>query len=347
MIWTRRLLGLLLAALLTSTVLSLPSGAHAAKVTSGAVAAKKANPLYDFPKMPRKCVDPKLLIPQKPTRCNLNAFKAGRPTLVLWGDSHAWQMIPALRTAARGRNVNLVAFLMGSCPAMDPALTPAQRKAGVPACLISNDRALRFVKDLKSHHKRVHVLLGTYWQRYLHALRVGDTKSYHGQMAAYWKTAGPRLFRSLGRLRVGVDVDGQVVTVPNNAKNCFTQQYYAYSCNLPRKKAIRNEKGTKKWLKRQMHKLSGKPRYVNPNRMCNSKTCFARPEGTYYTFWDNQHISASMSRHLSYVLDKTVTRAGGKGKPHGGGPVLGGGKNGGSSGGDDGGGGFCIPLITC
>ena len=126
-------------------MLSLSSGAHAAQGSTRPAAAK-ADPEHDFPKMPRKCVDPKLLIPQKPVKCNLNGFEQGRPTIVLWGDSHAWQMIPALRNAARNRNVNLVAFLMGSCPAMDPALTKEQRQNGAPACLVSNDRALQYVK---------------------------------------------------------------------------------------------------------------------------------------------------------------------------------------------------------
>jgi SGNH domain (fused to AT3 domains) len=337
MIPTRRLLGLLIAALISATVLTLPSGAHAATASAGTLAAK-ADPVHDFAKMPRKCVDPKLLIPQTPTKCNLNGFKEGRPTIVLWGDSHAWQMIPALRNAARNRNVNLVAFVMGSCPAMDPALTPEERHGGAPACLISNDRALRYVAGLKAHKKRVHVLIGTYWQRYLHAIRIGDTTSYYGEMASYWKTAGPRLFHTLGRLKVGVDVDGQVVTVPQGVRDCFTNKYYAYSCDLPRKKALRGEKSTKTWVKHQMRALSGHPRYVDVNRMCNASTCFARPQGVY-TFWDTQHISASMSRHLSYVLDQTVTRAGGSGKPNGGGPVLG-------DDDDNGGGGGCgIPIL--
>jgi hypothetical protein len=292
--------------------------------------------------MPRKCVDPKLLIPQKPVKCNLNGFKAGRPTLVLWGDSHAWQMIPALKGAARGRNVNLVAFLMGSCPVMDPNLTREQIQTGAaPACLLSNDRALRYVEGLKANHQRVHVLLGTYWQRYLHAIRKGDTKSYHGQMAAIFKTAGPRLFRTLGRLRVPVDVDGQMVTAPSDGKaSCYTDRFYAYSCDLPRTKALRNEKGTKSWVKKQMRSLYGSPRYVDANKMCNKTTCFAIPQGVH-TFWDFQHISASMSAKLSFVLDKTVTRAGGSGKANGGGPILGG------DGGNGGGGGGCTLIIFC
>ena len=333
MISIRRLLGVLLAAFLIATVLSLPSGAHASAVRT--TPAAKADPQRDFPKMPRRCVGQEV-IPPKPGRCNLNAFEKGRPTIVLWGDSHAWQMIPALRMAARGRDVNLVAFLMGSCPAMDPALTREQRQQGAPACLVSNDRALKYVTNMRAHKKRVHVLLGTYWQRYLHAIRVGDSTSYHGEMAAYWKTAGPRLFRTLGRLRVSVDVNGQMPSVPAKAKDCYLQERFAYSCDLARKRALRDEAATKSWVKRHMRALSGHPRYVDANRMCTKATCFATPRGIY-TFWDDQHISATMSRQLSYVLDKTVSRAGGTGKPNGGGPIL--------ENDDDEGGGCTIPLL--
>ena len=190
MISIRRLLGVLLAVLLTATVLSLSSGAHAAQVRSDA-RRRQGRPRARLPEDAAQVRQAAKVIPQKPVKCNLNGFKQGRPTIVLWGDSHAWQMIPALRNAARGRDVNLVAFLMGSCPAMDPALTQEQRQNGAPACLLSNDRALQYVTNLKAHKKRVHVLLGTYWQRYLHAIRIGDSTSYHGEMAAYWKKRGP------------------------------------------------------------------------------------------------------------------------------------------------------------
>ena len=314
MIYTRRLLGLVLAALLTATLMSLPSGATAAPATSAspAVAAPR-DPADDFPRMPRRCVNPENLIPQYPGKCNLNDFRKGRPTIVLWGDSHAWQMIPALRKAARKRGVNLVAFVMGSCPVMDNQLT-AQERESAPACLRSNDLALRYVAKLKSHKREVRVLLGTYWWRYLQAIRVGDTKSYHGQMAAQFKTAGPRLFRTLGRMRVGVDVNAQMVTVPPNHGSC-PKGNTPYACDLARRKALRNEASTRRYVKKRMRSLHGKPGYVDANRMCSSDTCYARsPEGIY-TFWDDQHISASMSRHLSYVLNRTVTRAGGKKLP--------------------------------
>jgi hypothetical protein len=314
MINTRRLLGLVLAALLTATLMSLPSGATAVPATSASsVLAAQRDPADDFPRMPRRCVNPENLIPQYPGKCNLNDFRKGRPTIVLWGDSHAWQMIPALRKASRKRGVNLVAFVMGSCPVMDNQLS-AQERNDAPLCLRSNDLALRYVANLKSHHRKVRVLLATYWWRYLQAIRAGDTKSYTGEMAARFKTAGPRLFRTLGRMHVNVDVNGQVVTVPPNHASC-PKGNTPYACDLSRKRALRNEASTRRYVKRHMRALSGKPGYIDANRMCDATTCYARtPEGIY-TFWDDQHISASMSRHLSYVLNRTVTRAGGKKLP--------------------------------
>src|SRR5687767_3401187 len=95
---------------------------------AGATAQARVSPQDDYPRMPRACVDPADLIPQKPGMCKLTTYRERRATLVLWGDSHAWQMIPALKGATAGRNVNLVAFLMGGCPPMDPNLkTPQQR----------------------------------------------------------------------------------------------------------------------------------------------------------------------------------------------------------------------------
>jgi hypothetical protein len=314
MIYTRRLLGLVLAALLMATLMSLPSGANAAPASSAAVAAAATrDPANDFPRMPRHCVDPKDLIPQRPVKCRLNEYKKNRPTIVLWGDSHAWQLIPALRKAARDRGVNLVAFVMGSCPVMDNQLTPAEATSA-PACLQSNHRAKKFVADLKAHKKKVRVVFGTYWQRYLHAIRVGDTRSYHGEMAARFKTAGPRVFRTLKNMRVPVSVVGQVVTVNPHHKPCPAGNN-PYACDLPRKKALREETATTRWVKRHTRVLPGSSIYLNFNRMCDATTCYAKsPEGIY-TFWDDQHISASMARHLSYVLDSTVTKAGGKRLP--------------------------------
>lgn len=314
----RRLLGVFVAAVLALTLApalsasaapasSVPAAAPGAALPASGVLAARRNPAADFPRMPKRCVGDQL-IPQKPVRCELNKFRKNRPTVVLWGDSHAWQMIPALRVAARGKKVNLVAFVMGSCPVMDTGLSKQQVR-NAPACLRSNFRALQYVRQLKRGKQRVRVLLGTYWQRYLRAIRIGDTRSYHGQMAAQFRTGGPRLFRTLGSMKVGVDVDAQVVTVPGNPPAC-TAGRTPYSCNLPRKKAIRTEKATKRYLKQKMRRLAGKPRYIDVNQsICRGSTCYSRFQidgRTVYTYWDDQHISATLSRYLAPYFGPTI-----------------------------------------
>jgi hypothetical protein len=302
----RRLLGLLLAAVLTLVLPGAPAGAEAGTATAP-TQSRAVDPKGDYPHLPEECVG-KDLIPLHPMKCNLTSFDRSRPTIVLWGDSHAWQVVPALLAQVEGRDVNVVAFLLGSCPAMHNNLTPAERRTA-PDCLKSNAKAFDYVKLLKSQKRDVRVVLGTYWQRYLQAIEHRRFGSYHGQMAAHFETGGPRLFRRLGRLRIGVDVVGQAVTVPSRARNCPLGND-PYACDLRRHRAIREETGTRRWVKGQMEALV-EPAYVDINRMCSSTTCYARGPGGIYTFFDVYHITASMSRLVSFVFQGTVDRAGG------------------------------------
>ncbi|HWM74563.1 MAG TPA: SGNH hydrolase domain-containing protein [Nocardioides sp.] len=305
----RRLLGLLLATLLTVALLGASparaSGSTAPDPDPETPFAKATPPNNDFPHLPARCAVRKDLIPLTPVRCNLNKFVKSRPTIVLWGDSHAWQLVPALRDQAAGRGVNLVAYLLGSCPVMVKPMTKAERRKA-PDCLKSNAMALDFVKKLRRDDRDVRVVLATFWQRYLHAIRKQTFGSYYGQMAKIFEKSGPRAFRILGRMRVGVDVVGQALTVPARAPNC-RKGNDPYKCNLPRFKAIREEKGTRAWVKARMRPLA-RPSYVDINKMCTRRTCYAKVQRTN-TFFDVFHITASMSRLISYVFAGTVDRA--------------------------------------
>ncbi|HET9422399.1 MAG TPA: SGNH hydrolase domain-containing protein, partial [Nocardioides sp.] len=239
-----------------------------------------------------------------PVKCNLTKFDKNRPTIVLWGDSHAWQLVPALRKEVQGKGVNLVAFMQGSCPVMVNPMTKAERRKA-PDCLKGNAMALDFIKKLKREKRDVRVVIATFWQRYREAIRKQTFGSYHGQMAQIFEKAGPRAFRTLGRMKIGVDVVGQALTVPEHAPNC-RKGNDPYMCNLPRFRAIHEEKGTRAWVKRQMRQLV-KPAYVDINRMCTRKTCYAKVHGTV-TFFDIYHITASMSRLISFVFAPTVER---------------------------------------
>lgn len=284
---------LLLVALLSALLMVVSAPAHSAP-----------KPRNDFAKLPRACVNPKDQIPQKPTICHLNTFKDNRATVVVWGDSHAWMMIPAVRRAATNQDVNLVAVVMGGCPAMDNQLQPDE---AAPNCYKSNDLAIRFVRELEAGGQGLRVIIGGSWQRYLHAIKVKD-QSYTGLMARAMLKATPRLMRTLGGMGVAVDVVGQVATVPETMTGCPAGND-PYSCDVPYKKSMPEKAATKKWLVRTIAPLAGSraPIDVTPF-FCTAKVCHGKV-GKTHTWFDDLHVSASMAQRLRGYFKPSVQAA--------------------------------------
>jgi len=267
---------------------------------AGATAAvEKAGPRNDYPRMPRSCVDPKDLIPQEPGMCKLTPYREARPTMVLWGDSHAWQMIPALKGAIKGRNVNLVAFLMGGCPPMDPHLTTPKQRKNASSCDKSNDLALRYVLRRKQKDLKTKVIAGGAWDRYLTPLRE-DTppeESYAALIAQELATDTPRLFRRLGLARISTDVTGQSLEVPDGA--VCPEGRHPFVCSLPRSEALHEEAANMRWVKKAMKPLVGKGRYLTTNgAVCTAQVCYGKVDDIF-TFFDDLHLSATRSRTLA------------------------------------------------
>lgn len=286
----RRLLPLLLAAAISLMLLV------------AAPAANAKDPKQDYPRMPHKCATAKEKIPSKPTVCPLNGFSEKRATVVLWGDSHSWMFIPALKKAAKGKNINLVAVMMGSCPPMD---NQADQDDQVPACFKSNALGIDLARQLEANGQPYKILLASSWQRYLHALKVHDTTSYVGVMAKAMRQGTPRLVRTLKAIGADVDVIGQVATVPLARKSCAAGNQ-PYACNLPRSKAIPEAAATKNYVKKTFKALLGNraPIDVNPY-ICNAKFCKGKVDGVR-TWFDDLHLSASMSALMSSYLSPTV-----------------------------------------
>ena len=59
----------------------------------------------------------------------------GRPTVVLWGDSHAWHYLAGLDARGRGAGVNLVAFVRGGARPSTRALADAPEYASTTSLL--------------------------------------------------------------------------------------------------------------------------------------------------------------------------------------------------------------------
>ncbi|MCW2815118.1 MAG: acyltransferase [Nocardioides sp.] len=312
-----RLLLLALAGLLAATLLgtAAPSAGADGRPAPGA----PANDLafrgdlegVDAPVLPPGCFGP-ARSGIDPFPCPLNKFFPRRPTIVLWGDSHAYQWIPALKEAVQGERVNLVSFVAGSCP---PVLITNNNGKG--ACRRSNYVALRTVEALRRENKRFKVVLGSNWSGFRRAYRkivledaVGAPSGYDDytkEMVRLAHEGTPDLFTRLGRMGVDVDIIGQAATVPERRASCEAGEE-PYVCDLPRWRAMPEERRTDGYLQRQQDKIkrTARSRIVDASSgYCTDFVCRGKV-GTIQTYFDDLHLSATRTRNLARFFKPAV-----------------------------------------
>ncbi|WP_232678615.1 SGNH hydrolase domain-containing protein [Nocardioides sp. R-C-SC26] len=270
---------------------------------------QRADGERDYARVPKKCFAPGQEI-RTPGPCYLTKYQKSRRTLILWGDSHAWQFIPALRRAVKGKPINLISFASGSCPPAQVLIAP--KYAG--KCEENDALALQFIKKQRQSKARFKVILASNWGGFRQGYRkvlldeVVSTSGYTDfvkQMVRLSHDGTPRLFTTLGKLRVDVDVIAQAATVPDRVPACTPGQD-PYLCEIPRWRAIPEESETRSWLKGQMRKLANNPRYIDASpSYCDETTCFGLVNGIQ-TFYDNLHLSATRTRNLAQYFNWSI-----------------------------------------
>ena len=312
-----RALALLAALALTLTLAAAPGRASAAPdkgepdpFALTRTAAKRP----DTPVLPPQCATVAELIPQTPMKCQLNPHIKGAPTVVLMGDSHAWQMIPAIRAAIGDRRVNFVGFILGACPPMDPALyTPEQRRTA-NRCQKTGVKAIRYLANASRHNRKVRVVVGAAWQIYHHVQTYGDgvpfqghTIKGYGPVAELARAGMPRLFRTLTRLGIPADAVGQSPFVPAKPKLCAAGME-PYRCALMRRVAIDDEAYNRAQIKRWLRGVPGNPKLITQsNLVCTVKVCQGVVKGIN-TYYDHGHIGARMSARMGPYFRPTVDK---------------------------------------
>ena len=301
------LLGVVLALVLLGTLLSAPLPATAATATAqqaGAL-ARSVDPRTgdDFPRMPRRCYESDG-VKLKDAPCRIVSYPRSRPTMVVWGDSHGWMYLPALRRLAKRKQVSLILVIAGGCP---PSL-PLPADSGRGSCEVHNRRTLAFVTNLQQRSDRFEVLIGGFWSGYRQAYRMiqrertGGPDSgltpYQKHRAELAQKGAPKLFERLGELGLDVDVIGQAATVPLNPATCAAGRE-PYQCDLPRAQALNAESDNRRWLRRQMKHLAGRPRLIDATpAYCSSQVCLAHV-GDANTFFDDIHLGAALTGTLT------------------------------------------------
>lgn len=267
-------------------------------------AAHRGEPI---PGLPQRCVG-------RAGKCEIGPQRPGAPTLVLWGDSHAWQLIPAVRAAIGGKRVNLVTFLFGGCPPLHPGLsTPAEVAAAGP-CKRSNHKALEYVTKQKAKKRDFRVILAGGWELYRYALDPDNPGEWQEHTAPSIAGAAkllvngtPRLFRVLGQKGIPADVVGQMPTVPVNAPPCGVSEE-PYSCSLPRRAALPAASYIKRFVQGLHAQLTAPARLINPTRyFCARTGCAGMVKGNS-VYYDDTHISIELSQLLGPYFKPSVNR---------------------------------------
>ncbi len=276
--------------------------------SSGAVSGG-ADPTADWPDPPARCLLPSGAISPHLRPCRVNRFRPNRPTVVLWGDSHAIQMMPAVEKAIRGRGVNFAMFALGACP-------PQKFGRSRDLCKSFNADALRYVTKLQRRGKPVRVILGANWHGYLQLHRElfvtktvdpADVTDWVVEVARVFPRRAPGLIRRLGRLGVDVDVIAQTATVPEKRPRCAAGET-PYVCDLPRHRALPHERRTRSWLRAAMRPLGRGARLIDLNRAyCNTRVCRGKKRGIY-TYFNDLHISATRAKTMKRFFVPTITR---------------------------------------
>jgi len=256
------------------------------------------NPAVTTQVMPQRCTGG-LSLPARPGPCRLTPHRPNRPTVVLWGDSHAWQHIPGLRAEANARRVNLVAFVMGACPPMVLREPPVRT-----ACVANAEAALDRIKALRRQGPDVRVVLGAHWQFYRGLndqirqgwLPTSTPELFRAGQAQLFAQGNARVFTTLGRLRVRTAIIGQVPWVPADRADC-ARGNLPYRCDLPRSQAIVGEADVRTWLASRMQRLHRPWSIDVAPRLCDLTVCRAQL-GSVNVFLDDLHLNPELSRLL-------------------------------------------------
>ncbi|MEO5663082.1 MAG: acyltransferase family protein [Nocardioides sp.] len=270
--------------------------------TAGAgTAAVASSRSVDFPRPPESCrLHPADTVPRTGARCEVTPFDPGRPSIVLRGDSQAWQLLPAVLDRAIAQDVNVVAWIYPDCP-------PLQ---------LSDDRAWTFLIGYEQG--------SVDWKRWADCLVVNqiaslditalaDAGGVETIAAASWPTyrssAEPRVLGMLDRGTRGLVAQAEeqpvtlVVPIPELSRDgtsCRSRMWRVTACDLDRAAADDFVSESAQWVR--MVAGDDAPVLDLTPDLCDDKTCSAT------SYLDPTRLDAQRVEQLAPYFDDVIDR---------------------------------------
>ncbi len=248
---------------------------------------------------PRRRWDPCWVGPRRP----------GAPTVVLWGDSHAFELLAAVEAATRSRRVNLAFFFMGSCPPMNPRPRP-----GLNACQVYGTKVIQWLRQRERAGQDLRVVVSSAWELYHNAVAPPDRADelYPGYIHDYIRLNArkaqqgqARAFRALRQIGVPTDLVTPMPMVWSGSPPCARGRY---QCDLPRVGALKDYSENISRVRSLQRLLGRDSRLVRPaDALCDAARCRGRFRGLP-VFVDQIHIGRRVSSLLGSYFRPTVDR---------------------------------------
>lgn len=211
-------------------------------------------------------------------KCVIHSAGNDRPWVILWGDSHAIQQLPALKQHCINANHNLVAYVGGLCPPYKPTASDITVNGNM------NREALDFIATKRANGKRVTVVLGGFWHFYWTI----PTTDPRYPTALRFRNGELGMFQQLDTLGCRVMPISQTPTIP------LTMDFATAPDTLPRATMLPDEVAINNWLAARLGLFPVANRgYADiKDWNCTSTTGYVRVTGAEL-YYDNVHVNVN------------------------------------------------------
>lgn len=222
--------------------------------------------------------------PNVPGKCSIQFYGNDRPIVVLWGDSHAVQQLPAIQGHTANAQHNLVAFTMGLCPPMRPPATMTD------ACSVNARAAIDYIANKVSNGKRVTVIMGGAWHYYFHNTDPTDPRFNRAQAFRDYERQAFEKMAQLGVRLMGIN---QTPTLPYVEDETCTLE----STSCLRTTMLPDESTIHVWLINRVTLASSRAIADIKQYLCDTAVCNVNV-GTVPLYFDAVHLNVNYtSRH--------------------------------------------------
>jgi len=306
------------AALAICALLPLGLLSHSGSTANDARWVALETAIEDYPKIPATCPE-YIHFPAPGAPCVPRAVHPGWPTLFLWGDSHAWSLIPALLDAAQGKEINLRIWVSPGCPPFNPGRldlpTGENMPIGLDSCWNQNRLAMEDMVRVADTGSPVTTMVASRWSWFLDkkALspneRYSDSRTWVNAVSTGLVSGFPHALSVLDQSGVDALLVRPLPELPRLAPECVDRGWWFLRCDQDRQRLDELHTHANAWLDALLaaHPSMGSTTVDFTDALCTSRTCPAESDGIV-NYVDDNHLSATRSAMLAAILQPILSR---------------------------------------